>query len=333
MRGESHLTISMLMVLPAWYAIYMFNPSPLWQSGYALVLVGIATGSLFPDVDASDAKIMHGTWKPVGFFGKYVFYKPLTRVLGKRSDLFRDEHRGFLHSLLGCLLASVFFAACSLIIGIFQSAWSVWWFWLGIPIGFLLHLAEDSFTKGGVRWFFPHGEPTLSTTQTFRGSEYLLVMAFQIGAVILLTVVWLLPSSIMLILITCGVTLILFGFFHRINPRISKLGDKLLLPYLVERHVLKRGGIKVDIRNPGISAVSIDGDGKRPQFYIARIANVGGPHGLGRDFIIYDSGFIEAKTMKEKDIVEVRTYQYEGELRRYYVVRNSSFYLFAEHLI
>jgi hypothetical protein len=32
------------------------------------LLGGVMIGSLLPDVDASDAKVMHGYWKPIGLF-------------------------------------------------------------------------------------------------------------------------------------------------------------------------------------------------------------------------------------------------------------------------
>jgi len=74
------------------------------------VLGGVLLGYLLPDVDASDAKVMHGYWKPIGLFGKYIFYKPMTWILRTRSDAYREQHRGYLHSFIGCFLATIYFA-------------------------------------------------------------------------------------------------------------------------------------------------------------------------------------------------------------------------------
>ncbi|MGY5852591.1 MAG: metal-dependent hydrolase [Candidatus Thorarchaeota archaeon] len=337
MRGESHLSISVGMSIPTWYILYKFDPLSPQANVFLVIIIGIAVGSLLPDIDASDAKVMHGSWSPIGRFTKKFFYKPLTK-----TDILEDKHRGFLHSLLGCLLISAFFVpivvALSVIIWflnplMYVLSWLLWWFWIGIPIGFLLHLAEDSFTKSGVRWFYPRGEPTLSTTRTHRGSEYLLVMVFWAVAAILIEIVWFLPSSVIAILSTLGVTLVLFVFLHRINPRISKLGDKLFLRAMVEELIVKRGGIKHDYRRPGIPNVSIEGDGKVPKFYIARITDMGGQYGLVSDVIFWDIGSIQASEMKNRELIEVRTFEDGDEKRLYYVVRNGYFCLFADQLI
>lgn len=109
MRGESHLTVSIMISLPTTMVLFNMIPNTM-VSALLYILGGIMLGSLLPDVDASDAKVLHGYWKPIGLFGKYMFYKPMTWILRTRSDAFRDEHRGYLHSLLGCFLAMIFFA-------------------------------------------------------------------------------------------------------------------------------------------------------------------------------------------------------------------------------
>lgn len=336
MRGESHLSISVLMSMPTWYILYKLSPLAMQNNGFLVIIIGIAVGSLLPDIDASDAKIMHGSWSPIGRFTKKFFYKPLTK-----TDIFEDKHRGFLHSLLGCVLIFTFFApivvALSVIIWLLNPllyflSWLLWWFWIGIPIGFLLHLAEDSFTMSGVRWFFPRGEATLSTTRTFRGSEYLLVTVFWAVAAVLIQVVYFLPSSTMAILTTLGVTLVLFAFLHRINPRISKLGDKLFLRLQVEEYVVNRGGIKASSSAPCIPIIKVEDDEVVPmEPYIAKITNVGGEYVLERVFL--KTHFVEAANMKNRSVVEVRTFENIGERRLYYVVKNGLFCLFADRLI
>jgi len=336
MRGESHLSISVLMSMPTWYLLYKLSPLSMQNNGFIVILIGIAVGSLLPDIDASDAKVMHGGWSPIGRFTKKFFYKPLTN-----TDIFEDKHRGFLHSLLGCFLISAFFipivVALSMIIWLLNPlmyvlSWLLWWFWLGIPIGFLLHLAEDSFTKSGVRWFFPRGEPTRSTTRLKRGSEELLVVVFWTVAAILLQIVWFLPSSVIAILTTLGVTLVLFVFLHRINPRISKLGDKLFLRLQVEEYVVNRGGIKTSSAAPCLPIIKVEDDGVVPMKpYISKITNVGGKHHLERVFL--KTSFIEASKLKRRSVIEVRVFEEIGERRLYYVVKNDLFCLFADRMI
>ncbi len=190
-------------------------------------------GALLPDVDASDSKVMRGYWRPIGLFGKYLFYKPMTWILKSKSDSFHEEHRGYLHSLLGCLLATVFFAIPIAIIFVvlvyalqvqFDLSVIIWYAWLGIPIGFLLHLVEDSFTKSGVRWFFPRGKTYSGATRTGRKSEYTMMTAFLLSFGVLVIVVYYLPASTILLgealLASLVLLLVLFG----LNPVLSRIG-------------------------------------------------------------------------------------------------------------
>ena len=196
------------------------------------VLGGIMLGSLLPDVDASDAKVMHGYWKPIGLFGKYLFYKPMTWILRTRSDAFQDEHRGYLHSLLGCFLAMIFFAIPIAIIFVISTyVWFVpqdtsiliWYAWIGLPLGFLMHLVEDSFTKSGVRWIFPRGKTYSSQTRTGRKSEYNLLSAFFISYGVLTVIVWMVPVSFTVLLGAILGSIVLLGILFAVNPIISKL--------------------------------------------------------------------------------------------------------------
>jgi len=301
-------------------------------------MMGVMVGSLLPDVDASDSKIMHGTWKPIGFVGKYLFYKPMVRLLGKQTDTFRDEHRGILHSLLGCLMASAFFAVPTAIFFVvltrlveMETAIPVWYIWMGVPIGFMLHLAEDSFTRSGVRWFFPQGEPTRSTTRTFRssGSEFLLLLIFVATFGTLTLIVNYLPVSLVTLLASLGATPVLLILLHRINPRISELGDKWYLRGMVEDYLAGRGGLKTDPSEPRTPVVRVESDsGAVKPPYVARITDVGGKYGLERKF--FAPPYAEANRMRRGNVVEVRTRDPLGSNRVYYVVRNGLFCPFAK---
>jgi membrane-bound metal-dependent hydrolase YbcI (DUF457 family) len=221
------------MSLPT--AMVLFNLNQ--QSVYVLVyfLGGIMLGSLLPDVDASDAKIMHGGWRAIGVFGKYLFYRPMTWALARRSDAFGDEHRGYLHSLLGCLLATLYFTLpMTLLFVVLTYLYTVpltqtllfWWAWVGMPFGFLMHLAEDTFTKSGVRWFFPRGRPYRGTTRTGKRSEYNLLTAFLLTYGILTVIVWLQPPTLTILLLAILASFILLTMLYAVNSLISKFSKE-----------------------------------------------------------------------------------------------------------
>ena len=100
MRGESHLIASFMISLPTITALYTMASNTLPEV-IAYVLGGVLLGCLLPDVDASDAKVMHGYWRPIGLFGNYVLYKPMTWILRTRSDAYREQHRGYSSGKIG----------------------------------------------------------------------------------------------------------------------------------------------------------------------------------------------------------------------------------------
>ena len=231
MRGESHLIASFMISLSTIWALYSMAPDAMTDViGY--VFGGVLLGCLLPDVDASDAKVMHGYWRPIGLFGKYLFYKPMTWILRTRSDAYREQHRGYLHSFIGCFLATFFFAIPIAIIFVLSTYVSlvpletsilVWYAWIGLPFGFLMHLVEDSFTKSGVRWIFPGGKTYSSQTSTGKKSEYNLLSAFIVTFGILTAIVYMAtPSFIVLFGAILG-SPVLLGALYAANPIISRL--------------------------------------------------------------------------------------------------------------
>ena len=229
MRGESHLIASFMISLPTLWALYSIAPDPMTEV-MAYVLGGVLLGCLLPDVDASDAKVMHGYWRPIGLFGKYVFYKPMTWILRTRSDEYREKHRGYLHSFIGCFLATMFFAipiaiiflhsTYVLLLPLETTIW-VWIVWIGLPFGFLMHLVEDSFTKSGVRWRFPGGKTYSSETRTGKKSEYNLLSAFIVTFGILTVAVYMAGPSFIVLLGAILGSLGLLGVLYVVNPIIS----------------------------------------------------------------------------------------------------------------
>jgi membrane-bound metal-dependent hydrolase YbcI (DUF457 family) len=150
-----------------------------------------------------------------------------------KSDVFRDEHRGYLHSLIGCLIASLFFAL----------PFGIWWFlspleysyipvflWAGIPIGFLLHLVEDSFTRSGVRWFFPKDRKWSGEVHTWEKSgrvvPFVIFSIFAVLNLVVYLVVFFIQASHLLLAITTAISLLILGALYKVSPWLSNLGHK-----------------------------------------------------------------------------------------------------------
>jgi len=98
---------------------------------FAVILV---FGAILPDVDS-----------PTSFVNKnYLF------GIGKGIALF-SEHRGFFHSVFGALI----FFTLGLIIIFFLKVSII--FAIALALGYLLHLAADSLTVSGIKWFWKSG--------------------------------------------------------------------------------------------------------------------------------------------------------------------------------
>ena len=85
------------------------------------VLVFVLLGVIFVDLDSCSSKVGRKFW-----FLSWVF-----------------RHRGFLHSLVGCLFFSV-------LVGLFNL-----WSGFGFFVGYVSHLILDCFTKMGISFFWP----------------------------------------------------------------------------------------------------------------------------------------------------------------------------------
>lgn len=109
-----------------------------FSTGIAL-LVFADLGSLVPDVDQKDSLINY--------------------LLPVKLDNY-FKHRGMTHSLIGFLI----FAFCSYFLlklfapiefANFELTSVRYCAWLGLVIGYFLHLVEDSFSQAGIRWLQP----------------------------------------------------------------------------------------------------------------------------------------------------------------------------------
>jgi len=181
MLGRHHLLLSVLTA-----AIIML-PILIEHSGlFFLVILGVAVGSLMPDADSPDAAIFHEKLRgmkgniaqfinnliapifPIfGWVTKYAIYKPAVFIFGRtilKKYEIKEQHRGFLHSFIGILTASVLTAIyliiILLILGYLNWA-SLLIFMLAYIFGALMHILEDSATVTGTKFNYPFSDTIL----------------------------------------------------------------------------------------------------------------------------------------------------------------------------
>jgi len=184
MLGQHHVSLSVLTALILLIP-YMHSHTSL----SAIILFGVAIGSLVPDADSSDAAIFHRKVKggskgyiqainslvapifPVfGYATRYLIYRPLIFILPRtllKDYKIEEKHRGFLHSFIGIFMAtiltaiyiSIILAAVHLLDLIHLIA-----FFIAYIFGALLHLIEDGATVSGVTFNYPFSNITMRGT-------------------------------------------------------------------------------------------------------------------------------------------------------------------------
>lgn len=181
MLGRHHLLLSLgvgASLLVPWFSEYSLL--------VCVMIVGVAIGSLIPDVDAEDAAIFHGDLRglsgdigrtindliapifPVfGYATEYLIYKPMVRIYGRtllRGYDLKEKHRGLLHSWIGIVSATamtgLYMTPLLIYLELFDSLFLAGF--LGAYIlGAFLHLLEDSCTKTGVTFNHPFSRKRL----------------------------------------------------------------------------------------------------------------------------------------------------------------------------
>lgn len=178
MLGRQHFLLStmtgLLVVSPFIRSYEMFSLA---------ALLGIAIGSLIPDIDASDATIFHtnvkglhrspgkmfnfvvGPVMPVfGYLTKYLVYIPSVKVLNLFTDYsFKEGHRSFTHSLIGVTILTSLtgFILYPLINELGLNPFLLYFFLAGYFSGAILHMLQDSFTVSGIAWNQPFSNTKL----------------------------------------------------------------------------------------------------------------------------------------------------------------------------
>jgi hypothetical protein len=222
MRGEAHELISLSIVMSFAYALYLSDT--IGSLHILLIMVGTAIGSLVPDVDAADGRIMHGNYKWAGRFFKYIVYRPIAYLTGEGG------HRKVMHSLRGILysvaimtliVAAVLVAvvlAFHVSVDPLAATVTALAFFSGYSAGFALHLFEDMHTVSGVRWL-KNGRTLRGPVRTGTKGEWLVAIPYMLlgvagfwavldghhllgpllvavgVAVILIVVLWLIPRT------------------------------------------------------------------------------------------------------------------------------------------
>jgi hypothetical protein len=223
MRGEAHELISLSIILPFAYALYL--PDIIEPLHIVLFLIGTAVGSLVPDVDAADGRIMHGKYKWVGRFFKYLIYRPiafLTKEGGHRKVM--HSLRGILYSiaLMALIIILVLIAAIlalNLSLTILATTVTALSFFIGYSVGFALHLFEDMHTVSGVVWL-RNGRTWNGPVRTGTSGEWYVATPYMVLGVASYFIV--IQGHYLLgpLLVVVGMALILFVVI-RIIPETS----------------------------------------------------------------------------------------------------------------
>ncbi len=211
MLGRTHLLLAALLYAPLLYAFSAQGYLTILQA--AALLFGVLLGVLLPDADGNGSKIMRrqklglagaygqnaknsagAAFPIVGYATRYLFYLPASTILSFTSLKDSAHHRGFLHSLLGVALVTLFWGV---ILGALKY-FAVLPLSFSIPLlagmagGAMLHLYQDSLTPSGVNWLFPGkavfrgriktGGPGLGRSHSFHESQSFAVVLFLILA-------------------------------------------------------------------------------------------------------------------------------------------------------
>ena len=136
MLTRSHRLVSIAVVELGLITSNLFIMNP---GSNIIILLATGVGATLPDIDEYNSSASR-------------------KSLINFSLLLR--HRGITHSLLGWLFfsASLFFIMNYFMpVRLVKGQLPNWWgsIWLGLVIGYFLHLVEDSFSKQGVDWLAP----------------------------------------------------------------------------------------------------------------------------------------------------------------------------------
>lgn len=179
MLTRTHRVLSIAIVEMGLISTNYYLENPL-ANGILILATGV--GASLPDIDEYNSSVSR-------------------KSLINFSLLLR--HRGITHSLLGWIIFSAlaflamnFFMPIKVKIPKMPNYWTC--LWLGLVIGYFLHLIEDSFSYQGVHWLAPFTHPNPFKKKHFRyrvGGLFEKLIAFlSIVGILVMTAFWLIKE-------------------------------------------------------------------------------------------------------------------------------------------
>ena len=175
MLGKHHLSITNGFFMPILvfgiYEAYMGHTEYFYYSLY--VIVSVSIGALLPDADSGgkaklyyDYKLVHYLMIPIYEIIVLLFNNQKIKEKLKVGYVVGKRHRGILHSPIGVLLSSLILTMIFSIVYVLTSIYLTYnvdfliivLVFLGLFLGQIMHLVEDSFTVSGINWLFPFGK-------------------------------------------------------------------------------------------------------------------------------------------------------------------------------
>ncbi len=164
MFARQHIILTQLTLIPIVLPLFFL------RYDISVLMVFLASGflgSLLPDADA-DGNPAISRARPLYYALRLLVIKPVVlffRIFVPTKHNVEDLHRGIMHSPIGILFSTLFIVGLLGVIMYFANAIS-WWrlgtVFIGIYVGQLLHMLEDSCTPGGINWAFPFGTAKLN---------------------------------------------------------------------------------------------------------------------------------------------------------------------------
>lgn len=166
MQGYQHLLLGTVAGVCAASAI----AEPAAGAAFAMACM---VGSVYPDIDVASSKI-----------GKKV--KPLAVLANKVFG-----HRGFIHTPInGIFLYFLIFGITNRYLPSVPHCIAE-----GFTLGFFLHLIQDTFTKGGIMWFYPVSSKKMRLARIGSNSPWCFVITVILAALVAGFFLWFVPTA------------------------------------------------------------------------------------------------------------------------------------------
>jgi membrane-bound metal-dependent hydrolase YbcI (DUF457 family) len=164
MLGKDHINISIAFVIPFLLPLIFLDVGDIVV--FLTFAIAVFVGSLLPDADCGGKATIYYRFPKIDFFMKKVVGKSIiwsfkhliTKKKIKTEYPVGEAHRGIMHSPVGVFFSSLMLVVPLIIMGLLLDLfnWKIMLsIFLGLLIGQLLHLFEDSCTISGINWGFP----------------------------------------------------------------------------------------------------------------------------------------------------------------------------------